>query len=200
MAEIYSIIFDNGFSAQNQDYMPGRIILQLEIMDVLITKILENDPMSQVGLIPLAQKEKNYILTPTNSRPRLSSFLHGIDLCKKLDHTLAILHGTQSVQSSELSSKTLAMMFCSPIENFDDIFTRIYTLAGTGINIRAVCFGDAVEMGNFLQSEIQLDNFKCIVLENDQDFDENVLGFLDDGMGTTDPALAEAIKRSLENK
>lgn len=198
MPEITVIMFDNALSSQNQDYLPSRIVLQKEIIDSIITRSLEADAESLVGLIPFAQKSNNNILTPTKTRPYLTTFLHKIDLHPKINYYSSLYQADLSLHVTELSSKNLVIFFSSPLQNEEEILSNLYTIASKGIIIKVVCFGDAIDLGNMLKKEIDFENFGCLCLDTDDNFNENVLSFLGGSMNVSDPELEEAIRRSLQ--
>lgn len=198
MPEITTVVFDNALNSQNQDYFPSRFVLQKEIIDGMITQILENNIENLIGLIPLSQDVKNNILTPTKTRSLLSTFLHETDLVSVPDHVSSLFQADQSLNVGEYSSKTLICFLSSPVERFDETFVSIYGMVAKSISVRVVCFGDAVEFGNFIKKELNYDNFECLVIDKDQDFSETVGNFLLNSYEIDDPELKEAIKRSLQ--
>jgi 26S proteasome regulatory subunit N10 len=200
MPEITTIIFDNALNSQNQDYLPSRIILQKEVIDSVITRVLESDPESLVGLIPLCQIENNDILTPTKSRPHLSTFLHEKDLHHNIQHVLSLYHADQSLYVSDLSNKTLILFLCTPVKEFEEVFSDIYNIASKGVVVKVVCFGDAMDMGVFMKDQIDIANFTCCVVDTSEDFVTKVQGFLGADLYNVDPELEEAIRRSMREQ
>lgn len=198
MPGVTVVFFDNALNSQNQDYLPSRIILQKEIIDTVITRILESDIESLIGLIPLGQRMSNDILTPTKTRPYLSTFLHQTSLCPPTSRFTCLFQADQSLHVSDLSTKGLIAFFCSPIDDVEELLSGLYTIASKGITIKAVCFGDAIDLGGMLQKEIDLPNFECLILDSDADFNDKVLNFLGGSMPENDPELEEAIIRSLQ--
>lgn len=201
MPEVTAIIFDNALNSQNQDYLPNRYILQKEIIDSLITKVLESDEESLIGLIPIAQKENNDILTPSRVRQHLTTFIHQQDLCEMPNHLLAMFQADHSLYISELSEKTLFIFLCSPIERSDELFAGLLSIASKGIGIRVVCFADAIEFGHCLQRESSFDNLKILIVNPEEDFNARVFSFFSGSNAKyADPDLEEAIRRSLMEK
>lgn len=198
MPEITVIMFDNGLSSQNQDYLPSRIILQKEIIDSIVTRSLEADAESLVGLIPFAQRSNNSILTPTKIRPYISTFLNRTDLCPATSYYSSFYQADLSFNATELSSKNLIIFFSSPVEREDEILSNLYTIASKGIAVKAICFGDAVGLGAMLKKEMDFDNFGCLCLDTDSNFNDSVLSFLGTSINVSDPELEEAIRRSLQ--
>ena len=190
MPEITTVIFDNALNSQNQDYFPSRIVLQKEVIEEMITRLLEANIENLIGLIPLGQKVPNDILTPTKSRPHISTFLHKTDLANILSHSLCFYQADQSLQVAFLSS---------PVEHFDEAFANLYNIVSKGVNVRIICFGDAIEFGYFLENELRFENFKCLIVESEQNFNEVVGNFLTSSYEIDDPELEEAIRRSLQN-
>lgn len=200
MPEVAVVFLDNALNSQNQDYLPSRFILQKEIIDTIITAILERDPESLIGLIPLAQNGQNDILTPTKNRPYLSTYLHKSDLQDSLNHTLSLYLAKQSFSTTELSTKTLVIFLCTPVENVEELMAELFDFANKDITIKLVCFGDCVELGYLLQQEIDTSNFSCLVLDSDNMFNDKVLSFLGSAEIEQDPELEEAIRRSLQQQ
>lgn len=191
-------MLDNAFNSQNQDYLPSRFMLQKEISDVVITRTLEADAESLIGLIPFAQDSGCNILTPTKTRPFLSTFLHKSDLAANVNYYSALYKADLSLHVTDLSTKNLVIFFSSPVSNEDEILSSLYTIASKGIIVKVVCFGDALGLGSVLKKAIEFNNFSCLSLSSDVNFNDNVLSFLGTSMNIYDPDLEEAIKRSLQ--
>lgn len=201
MPEITAVIFDNALNSQNQDYLPNRYILQKEVIDRLITKVLESDEESLIGLIPIAQRENNDILTPSRVRQHLTTFIHRQDLCNRPNHLLALFQADHSLYISELSEKTLFVFLSSPIESSDELFANLLSVASKGVTIKAVCFADAIEFGNCLRNESSFDNLRVLIVSPEEDFSSKVFDFFSGGGAKyVDPDLEEAIRRSLVEK
>lgn len=200
MPKISVVIFDNALNSQNQDYLPSRYLLQREVIEPLITKEIDANYENLIGLIPLAQKEENDIITPTHSRTHLSTFSYQADLYENPNHALAVFQADRSLYASDVSEKALYLFFCSPISESDDIFISLLSLASKGIVIKAVCFADAIEFGECLAQESTFDNLNVLIVYPDEDFNQKVTSFLDDGNTVVDPELQEAIRRSLIEK
>jgi len=196
------VVFDNALNSQNQDYLPSRFILQKEVIEQLITNLLEGDNESLIGLVPLAQKSANDVLTPTRLRHLLSSFAYQQDLYKNPDHLLALFQSDRSLHISQLSDKTLYIFLSTPVEKSDDVFINLLSMASKGIKVKAVCFGDAVEFGNCLQKESGFSNYiQTLIVHPEDDFNTSVLEFLLDGDSKyADEDLEEAIRRSMVEK
>ena len=193
-------MYDNALSSQNQDYLPSRFILQKEIIDRVITEILEDNRESLIGLVPLAQELENDILTPTKNRPYLSKFLYESDLMHNTNHSLCLYQVDQSLRVSELTDKCIIIFLSTEVPDVDELLSDLYALASRGIMIYVVCFGDCIALSPLLKSSIDLENFHCICLENDDDFNEKVMQSIGGSPEPTDPELEEAIRRSLQEK
>lgn len=202
MARISTIIFDNGLNSQNQDYLPNRFILQKEIIEQLVTNLLEADTESLVGLIPLAQKSPNDILTPTRVRQSLSSFAYQQDLHIGVDHILALFQSDRSLHMSHYTDKTLYIFMSTPIKDSDDFFINLLSMATKGIKIKAICFGDAIEFGECLKKETAFDEYlQTLIVAPEEDFNNKVNEFLTNGSTELmDPDIEEAIRRSMIEK
>lgn len=201
MPEVAAVIFDNALNSQNQDYLPNRYILQKEVIDKLITKILESDEESLIGLIPIAQRENNDILTPSRVRQHLTTFIHQQDLCGRPNHLLALFQADHSLYISELSDKSLFVFLSSPIERSDELFANLLSVASKGVIIKAVCFADAIEFGNCLRGESSFDNLKVLIVGPEEDLNSKAFDFFSGGSAKyADPDLEEAIRRSLVEK
>lgn len=202
MPSISVLIFDNGLSSQNQDYIPSRYVLQKEVIDKLITDTLESDIQSLIGLIPIAQKDNNDILTPTSVRPHLSTFLHQRDLYHTSCHNLALYQAEKSVENSEFSEKNIFIFLGSPIIDSDEFMVNIYALAVKRMNIRVICFGDAYEFGTYLAEGSGFENLKILQLQPNDDFNSMAVGFFLGASSShvVDPDLEEAIRRSMVEK
>lgn len=202
MPAIATVIFDNALNSQNQDYLPSRYVLQMEIIDSLITSMLESNAENLIGLIPIAQKNNNGILTPTHTRPHLSTFLHQGDLYHNQNHNLALFQAEKSLEHSEFSEKTIFMMLGSPIVESDEFLANIYNLAAKGMNIRIVCFADACDFGTYLSEGATFENLKVLTVFPEDDFNLKVSNlFLSDlDAQYMDKDLDEAIKRSMVEK
>lgn len=201
MPEVVVVLFDNALSSQNQDYLPGRFILQKEIIDTVITNSFETDRESLVGLVPIAQKHKNDILTPTKHRPYLTKFLYKAELCGTSNYFLDLFQADQSLHVSELSTKKLFAFFSSPVQSVEELLSSLYMIASKGIIIKVICFGECVALGEMLAKEIDLENFECLILRDDNDFNNRVLQFFEARASSGhDPELEEAIRRSLQQQ
>jgi 26S proteasome regulatory subunit N10 len=196
------VIYDNGLSSQNQDYYPSRYLLQKELIDKLITHTLESDSQSLIGLIPIAQKDNNDILTPTLVRSHLSTFLHRRDLFSKCMHNLALYQAEMSLDTSEFSERNIFMILGSPIADSDQLMVNIYSLAAKKVNIRVVCFGDAYEFGTYLAQGSSFENLMVLNILPDQDFNSMVFDMFANVSGNqyVDKDIEEAIRRSMIEK
>lgn len=190
-------MIDNGLSAQEQDYLPGRFLLQKEIIDSVITQALEMDPEGCIGIIPLAKANRNDIMTPTRARMHLSLFLDKCDLQREQNLTLSLFQAEKSFETKEFSNRTLIIFFCSPVSSVDEVIANLYGVAAKNITLHVICFGDASELGETLKKEVCFDNFHCLVVTPNQDFTDCVNSFLGNTLGTYDPDLQEAIRQSL---
>jgi 26S proteasome regulatory subunit N10 len=196
------VIYDNALSSQNQDYFPSRYVLQKEVIERLITHTLEGNAQSLIGLIPIAQKDNNDILTPTLVRPHLSTFLHRKDLYSECKHNLALYQAEMSLETSEFTEKNILMILGSPISESDQFMMNIYALAAKNINIRVVCFGDACEFGEYLAQGSNFDNLKVLNVYPEDDFNHKVFEMFSNVSGSqyVDKDLEEAIRRSMIEK
>lgn len=201
MPKIAAVIFDNALNSQNQDYLPNRFIIQKEVIENLVSGMLNTDEESLIGLIPLAQKEKNDILTPTREKNLLSTFSFHQDLWHNQDHAQALFQADRSIYISEISEKIIYIFLASPIKNSDEFFISLLSLASRGIILKIVCFGDAIEFGNCLISESGFENMTVLVVEKDEDFYTKAIDFFASGGNIFyDADLEEAIKRSMVEK
>lgn len=198
MPEVTSIIFDNCLNSQNQDYFPSRIVLQKEIIDEMIVRLFESSSENLIGLVPVGQQVPNDIITPTKSRTNLSTFLRNADLEQPIAHSLCFYQADQSLQVSEFTSKTIVAFLSSPVQEFEETFTNLYTIAARGINVKIICFGDSIDFANFIMNELKFENFQCLVVGPEEDFNSVVGNFLANSYSIEDPELEEAIRRSLQ--
>lgn len=204
MPSISTVIFDNSLSAQNQDYLPNRFVLQKEIIDNLITQTLENDSESLIGLIPLAQKSQNDMLTPTRVKPHLMTFLYRRDLFYEPNCFFALFQAEKSLQICELSEKIVYMFLSIHIEDFDELLTTIYNLASEGVRFYIVCFADALSFGYHLaeQTEAGFPNVSVLSIDNDEGFNRKVERFFANARNNNymDFDMEMAMKRSMYEK
>lgn len=202
MPEVATIIFDNSLASQNQDYLPSRYVLQKEVIDSLITRILENDSQSLIGLIPLSQKDRNDLITPTNSRKHLTTFLLQRDLFHGTNRKLSLFQADHSLRLSEYSEKTLYFFMSTEIENSDQFLIDLYEMAARGIIIKLVCFGETIDFGKvIIDQNAGFENLSVLVIGPEEDFNSRVNNFLISGnQKYIDPDLEEAIRRSLLEK
>lgn len=201
MPEVATIIFDNSLNSQNQDYLPSRYVLQKEVIDSLITRIFENDSQSLIGLIPLSQKDQNDIITPTNSRKHLTTFLLQRDLFYGENRALTVFQAERSLANSELSEKTLYFFMATAIQNADEFFVEICRLAANGTIIKIVCFAEAREFGMAIAAEEAFENLQVVIVNPEDDFNSKVNDFFVSGNTKySDPDIDEAIRRSLIEK
>lgn len=202
MPHIVSVVFDNALSSQNQDYLPSRYVLQKEVIDSIITNTLESDPQSLVGLIPIAQKDNNDVLTPTLTRPYLSTFLHQRDLYGVPNHNLALYQAKQSLNVKDFTEKMVFMILGSPIPDSEQFLVNIYELAGERLKVRVVCFGDAYEFGTYLAAGSSFENLQVLQIGPEDDFNSKVGAFFAGAYDNqyVDQDLEEAIRRSMVEK
>ncbi|KAI5150239.1 26S proteasome regulatory subunit N10 [Enteropsectra breve] len=200
MGDISVIVYDNALSSQNQDYFPSRYLIQHEVIDVLITNILESNLENKIGLIPLAQSEQNEILTPTKTRAHLSSFLLSGDMHAETNHKIALFQAEQSLHVDSNPNKQLTVFFSSKMENMDEVMAQLYSISCRVNSIKVVCFGDAYEFGCALQEQLDNPCLQCISIAKDVDFNAKALEFLGSSFGDADPELEEAIRRSLQQR
>ena len=171
------------------------------MIDALIIRILENDSQSQVGLIPLAQKNKNDLITPTNSREHLASYLMNKDMHFAVNTELCMFQADLSLQNTELSERTIYLLLGSPLKNSDQLLADIYGLAARGIVIKLVCFAETIEFGKLVKEGDVFENIHVLIIGIDDDFNEEAKNFFVSGNSNyLDPDIEEAIKRSLIEK
>lgn len=201
MPEIATIVFDNSLNSQNQDYLPSRYVLQKEVIDFLITRILENDSQSLIGLIPLSQKDQNDIITPTNSRKHLTTFLLKRDLFSGINRHLCLFQADRSLKISEYSEKTLYMFMGTQVEDSDQFLVDIYGLAAKGLIIKMVCFAEAREFGQIMIDDAPFENLTVLIVNPDEDFNFKVNDFfVSNNQKYSDPDIEEAMRRSMLEK
>lgn len=202
MPEVVTIIFDNSLASQNQDYLPSRYVLQKEVIDSLITRIFENDSQSLIGLIPLSQKDRNDIITPTNSRKHLTTFLLQRDLFHGTNRRLCLFQADHSLKLSEFSEKTLYFFMGTEIENSDQFLIDLYEMAARGSIIKLICFGETKDFGKLIADQnAGFENLSVLIVNPDDDFNFKVNSFLISGnQKYIDPDIEEAIRRSLLEK
>lgn len=199
MAEIIAIVLDNGIESQNQDYLPSRFFIQRDATVNIINQVFDDHTQSLLGIFPLCQEIKNKIITPTGEKQHLIDFVFACDLNKNMDHTLALFQADQAMQLSSLSTKKLLIFLSSPIVEFGRLLSEICTIALKGVEIKLVCFGDALNFGMVSQSEIQLPNVQVLTLENTANAEDALYDFLTEGE-YEDPELKEALQKSMYEK
>ncbi|KAL6122810.1 hypothetical protein NUSPORA_00068 [Nucleospora cyclopteri] len=200
MPEIVGILLDNSLQSQNQDYLPSRIILQRDSINAVVSQLIQNHPENMVGIFPIAQRVKNNILTPTNLKQNLLNFLFRCDLETNVDHNLAFFQVDQALQLSEIKSKTLIVFLSSTIEEFGELLINITNIAIKGIEVKVICYGDAIEFGQIASSEIQMQNVKILVVEPTINFEESVFNLLRDDNQEEDAELLEVLEKSKYEK
>lgn len=201
MPSVSVFIIDNCLSSQNQDYLPDRYILQKDYVMSMSSKIWDNDRESLVGLIPIARRVKNNILTPTKVQKHFNTFLHNTIMVEEECHYSAFFQAEKSLCLSQLSQKYMYLFLSSPIKYIEELLSKLYSIAAKGICIKVVCFGDCIEIAQILKDGINFDNFDCLVVENVnyESFNQKVSKFFDkDAFEIVDPYMEEGLKRSMQ--
>ncbi|ORD93948.1 hypothetical protein ECANGB1_1353 [Enterospora canceri] len=199
MPEIIAIVLDNGIQSQNQDYLPSRYFIQKDATMNIINKVFEMGKESKIGVFPIFQNVKNRIVTPTENKQLLVDFVLACDLYKKPGHSLALYQADQALQLSELSNKRLLIFLSSKIDEFGKLLVEISTIAFKGVEIKVICFADAIEFGKMAQSELQLETVKFLVLDGNGDVEDQIYGFLTE-TEYEDEDLKEALQKSMFEK
>lgn len=200
MPSLSVILIDNSPAAQGQDHLPGRLLLQKEAIDGIITQAFETDREALVGIIPIAQQRRNDIITPTKHRAHLSRFLDQCDVQATPNFLQAAFQAGQALSAKQIESRTLFVFLCAPFEAPDEVIASLYEIAGRGASVRVVCFGDAVELGNILSRQINFGNFSCCVIGGKDNFASRVPRFLGSSLEAYDPELQEALRLSMQEQ
>merc|ERR1712131_515722 len=196
MPEIVGVVLDNGIQSQNQDYLPSRLLLQREITNSIINKLIDRYSENMIGIFSLCQNVPNDIVTPTKLKQSLLDFLYRCNLSKKKNHSLALFQADQALQLSELSTKKLLIFMCSPVDEFGKTLIEITNIAFKGVDVKIVCFGDALPFGKMVTSEVQLPNVNVLLVEPNVNFEDVVYDFLINDYQEEDPEFLEALEKS----
>lgn len=196
MAEIIAIIFDNNIYSQNQDFLPNRYFIQRNVIISIINKIFDVQTESKIGLFPICQEIKNKIITPTDNKQQLMNFIYNCDLCKNENLFLAFFQADQALQLTELTSKKLIIFLSSPITNFGHMIYILSNVAQKNIEMKIICFGDAIHFGNMASQELQMDNIQFLIITSSNYIEDKIYDFLTDNE-YDDPELREALQKSI---
>lgn len=203
MPETIVVLFDNGMSSQNQDYLPSRFMVQREAVESLMARKFEDNQENTLGIVPLVQIRSNDIITPTKERSYIKTFLNGIRLSRDADVMRCLSQSLHIFNQRDSPGCMLAAFFGSeiPESEKDELFARIYELLTFGITIKMVFFGEAIDMTETFR-KIDFTNFSCIEVGPREEFADKVLSFINggDALEEEDPELAEAIRLSLEEQ
>ncbi|KAI4290901.1 26S proteasome regulatory subunit N10 [Pancytospora philotis] len=198
MASVTVMMLDNTFCSQNQDYLPSRFALQTEAARLVVLRVMEADHENLLGIIPLAQGASKALLTPTKTKAFVREFIDKLDLEPTVMCGTALRQIDLALQHPNLTTRNLIIFLSSPDVSGEELLSNLFMMASKGVGIKVVCFGDALEMGAILKKEIDLSDFSCLCLDNDDNFIDRVMEFLGASMDINDPELEEAIRRSLQ--
>lgn len=203
MPETIVVLFDNGMSSQNQDYLPSRFMVQKEAIESLVFRKFEGQHENTLGLVPLAQGRLNEIITPTKQKPHIQTFLNGVELNRNTDVMKCLFQCINIFSQREPAGFVLVVLLCTEVPEAvkDELFAKIYEILSLGITVRMVFFGEAVDMADAFRN-IEFTNFSCMEVRPNEDFTDCVLPFISSSetMEEDDPELAEAIRLSLEEQ
>ncbi|WUR04189.1 proteasome subunit RPN10 (RPN10) [Vairimorpha necatrix] len=201
MPSITIVIYDNGLSSQNQDYLPSRSILQKEFIQSLINKKFDLDSESMVGIIPVCQEQYNDLITPTKQRDYLYTFLNKCGLYKNPDYVRPLSQSINAFKQREINNKNLIFFIGTKIEQSkeDQMYGKIFELLTCGINVTVVCFGEGLCYFESMSNEIDCFNFKVVRVSPQDDYN-NIYGLINENEEEEDPELAEAIRQSLADQ
>lgn len=198
------IIIDNTMYMQNQDYMPNRYVLQTEIITSIINKMLSSEFENAVGIVPIAQFSPNYLVTPTHSRKNILRFMSNL----KLDHNHALFRAFELAHISNvhrnMAKKHILAFIGSPVDvECDDTLRKcidkVQEAVEAGFVVDIVFFGEARDYKDWFEAEIQSENFRCgVVNENDDMYSVTMSLISESVMEENDPELAMALKMSME--
>ncbi|EQB60210.1 26s proteasome regulatory subunit s5a [Vairimorpha apis BRL 01] len=196
MPEITIVIYENSLSAQNQDYLPSRSILQKEFIQHLINKSFEEDPEALVGIIPSSQEQYNDILTPTKHKDYLYTFLNKCNLDNNLNYITSLNQTISSFKQRDITNKKLIFFLGNEFTD-DNLYAKLFELLTFGVVVTIVCFGEGLVHYDHFVKHIDYPNFTVLkVLPGDDS--EEIGNMIFENHDEDDPELAEAIRQSIE--
>lgn len=199
MPDTTILILDNSYYAQNQDYLPTRYLVQLDVVNFLLSTSSETH---HFGLIPIAQPTPNYILIPTKNRTNLRQFTTNLKLTEQFKIPESIYIAQRSFQYLEASQKRLIVFISTPLDDIalENVLLKLRDCASVQITVFVFLFGDAQEYKIFFEYELSDIGVVVAVVGNECSFKNKIKDTL---AGSSfdedeDPNLALALKLSAE--
>lgn len=203
--QAFILAVDNSLYMQNQDYLPGRLWLEKEACQIIISNVLSN-PESAIGIAPLCQPRENYFLTPTSKSGYITNFLGKLRLSSNFEIKKVLARCKICLLQREEPEKKLLIFFGSDIKENEldkaifDLITNITECIQVGIKVALVLFGEQ----RHTIKEILADdlNGEIAIIDSDESFLSESLQVL--GLNLfdyeNDPDLALALKLSIEEE
>lgn len=199
MPDTTVFVLDNSYYAQNQDYLPTRYIVQLDIVNYALSSSSENH---HFGVIPVAQQTPNYILTPTKNRMNIRQFISNLKFTEEYKIPDSIYIAQRSLQYADATQKRLVVFFSTPLSDLtlEDVLMKLRDCAMMRCAVYVFLFGDAKDYKMFLDYELNDMGVVVTVVDTEDNFKNKAMDVL---AGSSleemeDPNLALALRLSAE--
>ncbi|CAE6443754.1 unnamed protein product [Rhizoctonia solani] len=145
MLEATILLIDNSEYMRNGDYQPSRFGAQADAVNVVFTSKTDANPESTVGLMTLAGKAPEVLVTPTTNHGKILSALHqtkiggSVDLATGLNVAqLALKH-----RQNKNQRQRIIVFLGSPLETDEKSLVRLAKkLKKNNVAVDVVSFGE----------------------------------------------------------
>lgn len=197
------VIVDNSKYSINKDYnTKERLQCQIEAIKGITEKRLSESVESTIGVMSLGRSAIIKVISPTNDRNTVYTFLHTLQRDDDIQGGNSIAIAKMALKYRTNPMQQILLFLGSPLEdtNLMEIVESTEDAISNGISVGIVLFGEAIEYYILLKESIEeTPDFTCITVRPQDSFIEAVSVALRESVQEVDPELEMAIQRSLQD-
>lgn len=145
MLEATILLIDNSEYMRNGDYQPSRFGAQADAVNVVFTSKTDANPESTVGLMTLAGKAPEVLVTPTTNHGKILSALHAAKIGGNADLAtgLAVAQLALKHRQNKNQRQRIIVFLGSPLETDEKSLVRLAKkLKKNNVAVDVVSFGE----------------------------------------------------------
>jgi len=145
MLEATILLIDNSEYMRNGDYQPSRFGAQADAVNVVFTSKTDANPESTVGLMTLAGKAPEVLVTPTTNHGKILSALHATKIGGNADLStgLAVAQLALKHRQNKNQRQRIIVFLGSPLEADEKSLVRLAKkLKKNNVAVDVVSFGE----------------------------------------------------------
>ncbi|QRV87472.1 hypothetical protein RhiJN_15490 [Ceratobasidium sp. AG-Ba] len=145
MLEATILLIDNSEYMRNGDYQPSRFGAQADAVNVVFTSKTDANPESTVGLMTMAGKAPEVLVTPTTNHGKILSALHATKIGGSVDFQtgLAVAQLALKHRQNKNQRQRIIVFLGSPLEADEKSLVRLAKkLKKNNVAVDVVSFGE----------------------------------------------------------